>query len=819
MEDVFHGQIIDEYTLVKSIGKGQIGKVYYAIKEEVEAVRAIKIIPKGNLRDGWQNEIIKVTKLRNRPGVVNYHNHGFKTLDGLDYIFISWDYVPSESLKEIIEGKRVTIQMVVDVVEKTLEILHACQLVGVEHADLHSGNILIQHPDLLNINPEKRDVWITDFGYLTAKSNKDILDDFLGLNRIVQQCLREIDFHELDANEKWLYSILNNDLPRILTETNPIVGDYVRKPKSILNYWKQMCSSIQNSGVGSQNIGDYLAAEHIGERFDEWKSLFVPKFLSVEKLLERNICVLTGLRGCGKTMLFRRLTALFDVHLGPSGVSGTENFVGFYLNARNIAEAFPWLPWDRETMARQQVINFFHLSWCAEIIDWLKEEAKRGTHLNFSWILNFFSQYYTDFFSTTDKNEYILNHISILINRELEKTRLKSKYEEQSWELADLDFLEKFSKALIKNCGFGTKSVYFFLDDYSTPLVNSTTQRILNPIVFRRSSVVFFKVATESAESYETVGLNGKILEEDDDYSLIDNGSEVFLRQETEVHEILSSILQPRIERHPLFKDRSLTIDKILGKTLLNNTELALVIRNEDVYKNGEKISKEYYHGSNVFHAMWTSDVRESISLFAEMVSKEREDKLRTLDENIISIEVQDKTVRDAGGRYLNLLEAATNPFNKNYIVTDEERSYGNHLVEIARTFQEIAQHNLKTKNSKNGDRNPPKQARRIEITGITGELSGKAREYYSGLIRYGVFIRDNRGKSVRGKVAQRFYLKGQLIPYFRLTFSKRDSITLSWEEFCELLENPLNFKSKYLKFFSVREDDTTSETEQLKLF
>ena len=72
--------------------------------------------------------------------------------------------------------------------------------------------------------------------------------------------------------------------------------------------------------------------------------------------------------------------------------------------------------------------------------------------------------------------------------------------------------------------------------------------------------------------------------------------------------------------------------------------------------------------------------------------------------------------------------------------------------------------------------------------------------EYYKGLIRYGVFIRDYRGKSVRGQAVPRLYLRGLLIPYFTLSFSKRDSISLNWEEFCKLLENPLDFTQDFLK-------------------
>ncbi|WP_237715552.1 MULTISPECIES: protein kinase domain-containing protein [Pelosinus] len=800
MEDIFIGKQIGLYIIKEHIGDGCIGCVYRGYREDIDESRALKFIKKENLRSGWENEISKVTKLRTTQGVVRYHTHNFETIEGEDYLYISWDYIPGESLKEIINKQQINMPIVQDVLEKVLEVLHACKYVGIDHADLHSGNIIIERSNPLSLNPEQRKVWITDFGYATAAGDVDILDDFKGLNRIIQQCLRAINFHELDGREKCLYSTLKNQFPKLLIESNSVTGDYVRNPKNLLLKWKESCEESKITQEYKKNIGDYLAAEHIGERYDEWKTLFVPKFLTVDDLLSKNICVLTGLRGCGKTMIFRRLTGLFNEHLGPSGVPGADSFIGFYLNARNIAEAFPWLPDDHERDARNQVINFFHLSWCLEIIDWLREVVKGANIINLEWLPGFFGRYYPEHFNTTENTINILGHITSLLNAELEKSRLQSKYKsEKMWELTDITFLEKFCREIAKYCRID-KPFYFFLDDYSTPLVTSATQRILNPLVFRRSSIVFFKVATESVESFEPTGLNGKILEEEDDYFLIDFATQVMLKSDGEIKDILSSILKRRIERHSTLANRNLELENLLGPTVLNNVQRSQLIRGEKIEVNKKVVSKEIYQGSTVFYNIWSSDIREVISLFAEMISMEEDEKLKSRDDKIISDDIQDTIFRDAGGKFLSLLEAATNPSSRNYVSNEEERSFGNHMVEIARAFQEIASFDLKNKTSKNVNTNPPKQARRIEITGVTNELTGKVKDYYRGLIRYGLFIRDNRGKSVRGKVVPRHYLRGLLIPYFRLSFSKRDSITLKWEEFCELLENPSIFKEEYKK-------------------
>lgn len=807
MQDIFLGQKIEEYVTEKHIGDGVFGYVYYAYRSDINDSRAVKFIKKEDLRQGWENEITKVISLRTTPGVVRYHSHNFIIIKNNEYLYITWDYIPGESLQQLFNKKEITLSMLIDVLEKVLEILHACKQVNIQHADLHCGNILVEESNPLNLNPEQRKIWITDFGYANADGKIEILDDLKGLNTIIQQCLKIIDFHSLDGRSKHLYTILKNEMPRLLLESNATMGSYVNDPRNILKKWRELRNTSRVNNITSKNIGDYLAAEHIGERYDEWKTLFVPKFLAMDELLSKNICVLTGLRGCGKTMIFRRLTALYDLRLGPSGVQGSDGFIGFYLNARHIAEAFPWLPEKHENNARNQVINFFHLSWCLEIIDWLKEKVHKMPDIELFWLSGFFKKYYPNHFNTTEYKDNILDHISDLLNSELEKSRLQSRYKSDNWVLAELAFLERFVKEISNNINLAEKPFYFFLDDYSTPMVNTTTQRILNPVIFRRSSIVFFKIATESVESYEPVGLNGKILEEEDDYILIDFGTQAILRNKSDIKDILSSIFSPRISRHPAFAGKNLGLENILGKTRLNNTELAQVIRGEPVEKDGKIISKEIYHGTEVFYSMWSSDIRELISLFAEMVSIEKLERIEKLNEPIIKEETQDKVLREAGGKFLNLIEAATNLSNTYYVMTEDAKSYGGHLVEITRAFQEIASFDLKNKNSKNVNKNPPKQSRRIEITGITKDIEGNTKDYYKGLIRYGLFIRDNRGKSVRGKVVPRLFLRGLLIPYFRLTFSKRDSITFSWEDFCDFLDYPLNYKQKYIKKHTEQQD------------
>lgn len=803
MSDSFIGCSINGYVIRERIGKGCIGAVYKAVKEELDDIRAVKFVPMDvvSKKNNWEQEIIKVNKLRRTEGVVHYHTHDTIEVDGVDYLYIMWDYIPGKSLKSYISSNNLTMQMVVDVVIRSLSVFHACKQLGIQHADFHSGNILIEEPDPLNINGNIQKVWITDFGYGTFSQVNATppMDDYDGLCRIIQQCIESVDMHKLDLDARNQFRVLKNEFPKYLHESDPVAGAYARNPSELLKELRRLLETKDDKDNYPKRISDFLAAELIGDKYDEWEALFVPKFLATESLLDKNTCVLTGLRGCGKTMMFKRLSFELMTKLGPANIQGEESFIGFYINARNLVEAFPWLPENKFEHARRQVINFFNVKWCVEILEWLRECANKDRNLDFSWLSDFFAQYFPNNEFVGDASYGIIYNIIEACIKEMQRSKLGDRYEpDGNWPFAKYDFLGCFLHQIQKHHRFcDGKSFYLFLDDYSSPMINPTMQRILNPVIFRREQDVFFKVSTESTESFVAVGLNEKVLENGPDYKLIDLGSELFKknRDKSRVEDIIVSIFDKRITRSNMFSGHTVSLEQILGRSGENNTSRA-----EKIRSNAEQT---VYYGIDVFCDLWSSDIRELIKVFSEMISTQGEDEISKclvdgdIQAPLISPQNQDYVLRETGGRLLYMLADTTNPSRINHTRKDNE-TYGEHLRQIVSAFQKIAYNDLKTKNSKNQGRLPPKQARKIELTS-SGRLSEEAEGYYKGLIRYGVFIQDYRAKSVRGTTAQRLYLRSMLIPYCRLTFSRRDCITMDWIDFERFLLHPEDFANEYI--------------------
>jgi hypothetical protein len=185
--------------------------------------------------------------------------------------------------------------------------------------------------------------------------------------------------------------------------------------------------------------------------------------------------------------------------------------------------------------------------------------------------------------------------------------------------------------------------------------------------------------------------------------------------------------------------------------------------------------------------------------------------------------ELQDRVYRDKGGGWLDA-QTRNSPTHPDEVQKAVEPlpdysfaggSYGAHLKAVVEAFVFAARQKLLGPAYRMGRRLVPRMAFRIEITDEF-RLEGLAGLLYSDLIRYGLFMRDSRGKSVRGAMVPRLYLRRLLLPYCTLALSKRDSVSMSCEQFVGMLMFPDRFKSSFPR---TRPRMRASDPDQLSLF
>jgi len=812
-EDPYIGiEPIKGYYLTKRVGQGKIGSVYTAVRsgpsQNLSHTLACKVIPMEKLKSGWELEVQKVLRLDRVPNVVRYFAHD-STLDknNRPVCCIISQFIPSINLREYLEKPIFPLDMaLVELIIKTiLSVLFACRQAGIEHGDLHEGNVLISDPEDLQPG-SPRVIWISDFGCGGSHNELEPRDDYRQLFSIASSLLRRLSPSELTARDRVMHQKLAEYLRKKLLETDHTQGKFVGNPDSLLHEFKILVpaaereSAAATKGDESKEPGDYLVAEALGYRADEWRSLFVPEFLAAKDLLSRNVTVLTGARGCGKTMTFRRLTLFMDRVIGePSGVDGADEFIGFYLNCRDLVEAFPWLPNSLNRATQQQIIHYFHLAWLSEICRTLAicDSERNGSYV---WLDGLLIGTFGDRYHPLPIGADNLTHAQAFIESEKERCRLAPLGKEEglaAWPLARTDFLDTIHGILQSNVSWiGEKPLYFFLDDYTIPIVTREVQRVLNPLIFKRRSSYFFKVSTEAANSFLKVGLRGKPMEIHQDFEFIDLATSSLYQSVPKKTKLLDEIFRPRIDRHPLLKGKNLGLQDLLGTMPDSNNKLAFRLRN--AVEKGEK-SPVLYHGEGAFVGMWASDIRIMIQMFVDML-REANGTLKKGETFEIPYKIQNKCYKAAGGEFLEFSESVADPstWEKGPSSTKPGEAYGTHLRNIAEAFIKVSKYEL-TKGelvSNQGTLNP-KQAFRLEIVDKF-ELPHKASRYYEGLLRWHIFLQDWRGKSVRGMITPRLYLNRVLIPFANLTFSSHDNIQLTNEEFTSMLQNPQNFPKIY---------------------
>lgn len=821
----FIGLQVGKYEVTDYVGKGKIGLVFKARNRNLPTdIVACKLISPERLKTGWERELERLTTLNTVPNIAHYRDHG--TCFGPDkkpFVFVHYDFVNGRNLKEYLAQTAdgdLALSVIEWLAEALLMVLHACEQAKIVHGDIHEGNILIEDPNPL-LPTSARRVVVADFGYGGSHNAIKPKEDRHQIFSIISRLLGVLKNHELTARDKILRKSLLDFckalLERDATQLPVIVGNgSLYERFQALRHDAEMRASSGQHEDSPGRIDDYLVAEAMGTQAEPWRTLFVPDYVAVDELLGRHNMVLTGARGCGKTMAFRRMTVLMDLTLGSKvDIAESISFSGFYLNSRTLVEAFPWTPKDLNRVAKCQVVNYFNLCWFSEFtktIGLLHQHrgvfAKASS--DFAWLADFVRRYFPHFDGMYSDAAGTLSYINGFLEKQREATRLAplgKEHDESKWTLRDFSFLDAAYDVIAANVPeLSGRPFYLFLDDYTIPIVTKAIQVALNPVIFKRRENIFFKISSEASNSFLWTELNGKPLEPPHDFRLVDLASETFHWKEEKRIAVIEKILQRRIERDVVLRDRATTLEDLLGDLHFNNNKAARTLREK---------KKVTYAGVKAFVGMWSSDVRSMIKVLTDLISTATG---RSGECEIpIPMAMQDDVFRRSGGEFLSGIRLNQNPV---FWTKDDGRStgpgikFGAHLARIAEAFVQVARWELTNgKLVDNQGLKNPKQAFRIEIVDDLN-LDGLGSDYYEGLIRWHVFLQDWRGKSVRGFMTPRLYLNRLILPFSNLTFSKHDNISMRNVEFIKLLKEPGDF----LGYWKVKKSRPDAGQEDLQL-
>jgi len=808
-KDTFKGATIGDYLIEEEIGRGNIGVVYHACHKDFQQIEvAIKFITADRLKPGWAKELVKVNLLSGISQVVQYKLHRSEILINVPYVLIFWEYIEGPNLRKYILENEIDISFIEHFIVEIFDAFTAMTAKGITHGDLHEGNILIKPNDDRLPDPTRPVIKVTDFGIGGSDNFLDPKDDYNQLAGICQRLLERIDPATLNGCDKFIYDRLTEEfIPKKLLEKNPTIGEFVKNPRKLKTLLKEIrndCATIsgkQDLQLPLDNPFDYLSCEEMGDKFGVLQTLYSEKFPGYNDLLQRTNTILTGPRGCGKTTILRTLSLKTRLLGGKINiVDQVDEYIGIYYHSNDLYFAFPYLK-DKITNDQRLIIgSYFSLSVLYEFIETLRISQKHFGELQKICELGPLEDYLKQCIPTYEKAFYsqsVLDHLGSFIVKQKDLIRIWSTRGDKTTHPVislPLDFIKTVCRICI-DCVPWLKGrvIYFFLDDYSLPRISKPVQETLNDFILLRYSECFFKISTESIVTFHPYDSHGKLLEKSREYDIIDLG-DYFLNADEEIKDdFLLGIINNRLQNTKDVDIQYQDIRTLLGKSGRPFNQLARDIRSND---------RVYYHGWDMVVQLCSGDVVNILILIRDMMSLIGGPKmLTTYNESVspkVPLDKQDKAIRELGNDFLNRIEAVPN--------------VGKELRKIAESFGKIAQWYLKNVDSKNEEAKPPHQAFRIEMLDalvFSDEVKEKLKrdykkdfladipkleELYRELIRYGIFIRDVRGKSQRGAVVPRLYLRRLLIPTFRLTPNKRDPIRLEVGEFYWLLGDPESF-------------------------
>ncbi|MDD2710839.1 MAG: hypothetical protein PHV34_22895 [Verrucomicrobiae bacterium] len=795
-----------DVTIIELVASGNDGHLFRAHSNELGRDVSCKIIPRNNLQhdlDGneiWRAEILKANALRN-PVVVKVEHicdwpnvpmrADAEKVELADCIALISEFVDGQSLKNFAADypDEITVSFIVHWLETMLNLLYEMKVRGVAHGDFHAGNILVEDQSSYNVIGPRYVFRVTDFGVGDTSSEPRFKDDYLQLADVLAQLLRIVNYQAGSPKDKFIFNILRHEfVARHLVQTDLTFDPLAKQPRGLLSRLQSLDAEFEKTATQDSahllTPFDFLSCEQIGEASVLLRALYSDRFLGLSEIESPNNVVVTGPRGCGKSTVFRSLSLDQKMRVGEA-VPDQIRYLGVYYRCDDLYFAFPRYVVPTRDEALDIPIHFVTATLLATLLDSLE-----------GWAKQHFSDEFIHAESRTAEGLWTVlgiappptpscltfKAIMSALNKErlkaLERHRFANDPKRPVGRCFGPEILQKACEVLLDTFPFcRERPIYFFIDDYSLPKVTKELQSSLNRLFMQRTSVCFFKLSTESPVSFAKYDIDEKIYVESREFILHNLGL-VYLHAELEPKlTFIDDVFRRRLNTSSTsFSARELQ-DLVGNNSKQNNNELARGIR------NGEK---SLFWGKETLCNLCSGDIHYLISLVGDMVRLSGgPDELAKVAEATCKVPhaIQNQAIRDAAGVFLKNLHSVP--------------KHGEQLVAIVEAFGNVAYSHLKFLDSKNDKGSPPKQATRIEpYEPFT--LSEDAQRLYDELLRYSVFIEDFRGKSRRGSVVPRLYLRRFLIPHFNLTFSTRDSLELEPMDFERFLMETKKFDQKF---------------------
>jgi serine/threonine protein kinase len=673
---------IKDFVVTEPIARGFYGATYKVKNIRTGAKFIIKVIPKVTYSKdmGYNKNFWK--EVRNHRNVSNHNDYVPRLIDAgetkikfgkvvIECYYIQMDPIEGLTLRQFKKSDKITANRIAQIAYDLLDFFRQMNVDQVHHNDLHDGNIIVEITDgehgRLNAIDRSVMAHVVDIGSM-SRIDRSGGNNFRDTTWIVNHVQEMIDIYWQKAADS-----THTSEHRVLGMLNGLVSTIAGKERARENEIEGYCEEIYNivkrSDMPWQEPRVLLTLSQFYNA-QPMPSYFAPHlFYDPEEKWTRSIIspgpvLLTGMRGCGKTILLKSLHFLAraekcDGENQEAVVKrlNEDNYIGLFVSASTLLT-------DPKSVELHLPTQRLILAYSLDLIRCLKfSELEKIGRINYNETSHL-CQTIHDLIPwfKEPSNTHDLEAIEIRIEDALLKTRTIPPSKAGS-----LNVYEAFNtlaeRTVNSNDLWRRKRVIYLLDDLSTRyLKQKNVDEILSQFCFQAESFSF-KISTETPSLHLKTGA-GQISWLDRDYKEFDLGSDVIQVLKNPETEFIEEVLQRRLK---LVQDyENVSPINLLGTQSLINLAKSLS-------QNSSRSRRRSYWGIKALGALSTGDVGDSIAMFDHMLKKVN--KKSILEQKPIPEKKQASVIFDFSERKLRSL-------------ANQEKWFYDHAVSFAQASQ-----------------------------------------------------------------------------------------------------------------------------------
>ena len=639
-----HPEFIREFKVRRAISRGFYGAVYHVTRGTLNKHYVLKVVPE-KVYKSFGKDFNRESEIHNEVAEGCEHLVGIHDNFNVDVDFgdisipchvAQLDYIEGPPLDEFLRTEPSPSSLTVaQIVLDLLQLLDELQVKATYHNDLHDSNIIVHRLQPGSRRADALDESIrtiaVDLGSVAdrSKSGTTRLSDLQSIcshiagfaSRLTQPPdeASEIDYR-LAAKLQEIAQSLASEPPNLRPPQFDVLRREIRQSFDVISApWRDRPPlSRFSDSYNAHTLHPWFVSKLLEDPDGEWL-----REISVQGPL-----VISGMRGCGKTMLLRSLMFHARAAEDQDSIStqpivdrlAADHFVGLYVSCNQLLD-----PLGRA--------GPHHLPEARLFVSFVLEALRAIRHLReidsslpspsaATQVGRVLASCVGEVPTDLPENEWELEQLTLRILASLRRGESRHTLETDP-SAAFIALAEA-----IRTCStiWAGSSTFFLLDDVSSRHLDAESiQRLVSRLIFS-NEMCAFKMTTEQ-QTLETVlkspGLI-KLADPTRDYRVFDLGASVNERMTMPLREggrsnFIRAVLERRAEHYQAHPKEVSPAD------LLGDTKLETIAERIAYSSHAGNERKQLYHGLRALTAVCVGDVGDVIAIYDTMLRKYRQ--------------------------------------------------------------------------------------------------------------------------------------------------------------------------------------------------